>query len=163
MSNSCPLQWQADSYPLCHQRSPCFSILRPSSIGPWASLVAQRVKRLPAMQDTWVWSLSQEDPLEKEMAPYSSTLAWKISWTDKPGRLQSMGFQRVGHDWATSLSFFHFLSAHGDQGLYLDRGRNWGTLNNRTSSLRQWPRWHVNSQLLTPNPRSFCLVRGEIN
>ena len=53
-SNSCPLHWQADSYPLCHQQSPCFSILRPSSIGPWASLVAQRVKRLPAMQDTWV-------------------------------------------------------------------------------------------------------------
>ena len=70
-----------------------------------ASLVAQRVKRLPAMQETWVWSLGQEDPLEKEMATHSSTLAWKIPWTEKPGRLQSMGSQRVGHDWATSLSF----------------------------------------------------------
>ena len=58
-----------------------------------ASLVAQRVKRLPAMQETWVRSLGQEDPLEKEMATHSSTLAWKIPWTEKPGRLQSMGLQ----------------------------------------------------------------------
>ena len=64
----------------------------------WASLVAQRVKCLPAMQETWVRSLGQEDPLEKEMATHSSTLAWKIPWTEKPGRLQSMGSQRVGHD-----------------------------------------------------------------
>ena len=63
-----------------------------------ASLVAQRVKRLPAMQETWVRSLGQEDPLEKEMATHSSTLAWKIPWTEKPGRLQSMGSQRVRHD-----------------------------------------------------------------
>ena len=61
-------------------------------------LVAQRVKHLPAMQETWVQSLGQEDPLEKEMANHSSTLAWKIPWTEKPGRLQSMGSQRVGHD-----------------------------------------------------------------
>ena len=64
----------------------------------WASLVAQRVKRLPAIQETWVRSLGQEDPLEKEMAIHSSTLAWKILWTEKPGRLQSMGSQRVRHD-----------------------------------------------------------------
>ena len=63
-----------------------------------ASLVAQRVKRLPAMQETWVRSLGQEDPLEKEMATLSSALAWKIPRTEKPGRLQSMGLQRVGHD-----------------------------------------------------------------
>ena len=63
-----------------------------------ASLVAQRVKRLPAMQETRVRSLGHEDPLEKEMAPHSSTLAWKIPWIEKPGRLQSMGSQRVGHD-----------------------------------------------------------------
>ena len=63
-----------------------------------ASLVAQRVKRLPAMQETWVRSLGQEDPLEKEMATHSSTLAWKIPWTEKPGKQQSMGSQRVGHD-----------------------------------------------------------------
>ena len=64
----------------------------------WASLVAQRVKRLPAMQETWVRSLGQEDPLEKEMATHYSTLAWKIPWIEKPGRLQSMGSQRVRHD-----------------------------------------------------------------
>ena len=55
-------------------------------------------KASPAMQETWAQSLSQEDPLEKEMATHSSTLARKIPWTEKPGRLQSMGSQRVGHD-----------------------------------------------------------------
>ena len=63
-----------------------------------ASLVAQVVKRLSTMQETWVQSLGREDPLEKEMATHSSTLAWKIPWTEEPGRLQSMGSQRVGHD-----------------------------------------------------------------
>ena len=62
------------------------------------SLVAQMVKRLPAMRDTQVRSLGREDPLEKEMATHSSTPAWKIPWTEEPGRLQSMGSQRVGHD-----------------------------------------------------------------
>ena len=60
--------------------------------------MAQRVESLPSMQETWVQSLGQEDPLEKEMATYSSTLAWKIPWTEKPGGLQSMGSQRVVHD-----------------------------------------------------------------
>ena len=64
----------------------------------WASLVAQTVKCLPAMQDTRVRSLGQEDPLEKEMAIHSSTLAWKIPRTEEPDRLQSMGSQRVGHN-----------------------------------------------------------------
>ena len=64
----------------------------------WASLVAQLVKNLPAVQETWIWSLGWEDPLEKEMATHSSILAWKISWTEEPGGLQSMGLQRVGHD-----------------------------------------------------------------
>ena len=63
-----------------------------------ASLVAQRVKHLPTMLETQVQSLGWEDPLEKEMATHSSTLAWKIPWTEKPGRLQSLGSQRVGHD-----------------------------------------------------------------
>ena len=57
------------------------------------SLVAQKVKSLPAIQMTWVWSLSQEDPLEKETATYSCILAWEIPWTEEPGRLQSMGSQ----------------------------------------------------------------------
>ena len=60
--------------------------------------MAQWVKRLPTMRETRVRSLGQEDPLEKEMATHSSTLAWKIPWTEKPGRLQSMGSQRGGHD-----------------------------------------------------------------
>ena len=63
-----------------------------------ASLVAQTVKRLPAVRETRVRFLGWEDPLEKEMATHSGTLAWKILWTEEPGRLQSMGSQRVGHD-----------------------------------------------------------------
>ena len=62
------------------------------------SLVAQTVKRLPAMRETWVRFLGQEDPLEKEMAIHSSTLAWRIPLTEELDRLQSMGSQRVGHD-----------------------------------------------------------------
>ena len=73
-------------------------------------LVAQRLKRLPAVQETRVWSLSWEDPLEKEMATHSSILAWRIPWREEPGRLQSMGSQRVGHDWVTSLWYtFDYL------------------------------------------------------
>ena len=60
--------------------------------------MAQTVKRLPTMQETRVPSLGQEDLLKKEMAIHSSTIAWKIPWTEEPGRLQSMGSQRVGHD-----------------------------------------------------------------
>ena len=60
--------------------------------------MAQTIKRLPAMQETQVKSLGWEDPLEKEMATHSSTLAWKIPWTEEHGRLQSMGSQRVGHN-----------------------------------------------------------------
>ena len=62
------------------------------------SLVAQMVKHLPIMQETWVQSLGQEDPLEKAVAPHSSTLAWKIPWMEEPGRLESMELQRVEHD-----------------------------------------------------------------
>ena len=66
------------------------------------------VKHLPVMRETQVRSLGWEDPLEKEMATHSSTLAWKIPWTEEPGRLQSMGSQRVRHNWATSL--VHWIS-----------------------------------------------------
>ena len=62
------------------------------------SLVAQTVKCLSTMQETWVQSLGREDLLEKEMATHSSILAWKIPWMVEPGRLQPMGSQRVGHD-----------------------------------------------------------------
>ena len=60
--------------------------------------MAQRLKRLPGMQETRVRSLGREDPLEKEMATHSSILAWRIPWTEEPGRLQSTASQRVGHD-----------------------------------------------------------------
>ena len=70
------------------------------------SLVAQTVKRLSTMRETRVRSLGWEDPLEKEMTTDSRTIAWKIPGTEEPGRLQSMGSQRVGHDWATSLSLY---------------------------------------------------------
>ena len=66
-----------------------------------ASLVVQMVKNLPAVQETQVRSLRQEDPLEKGMATYSNSLAWRIPWTEKPGGLQSMGSQRIGYDSAT--------------------------------------------------------------
>ena len=68
------------------------------------SLVAQMVKHLSTMQETRVQSLGWEDPLEKGMAIHSGTIVWKIPWTEEPGRLQPMGSQRVGHDWATSRS-----------------------------------------------------------
>ena len=68
----------------------------------WASLIAKSVKNLPSGQETWVWSLGWEDPLEKEMATHSSILAWRIPWTDEPGRLHIVhGVARVGHDLAT--------------------------------------------------------------
>ena len=63
-----------------------------------AALVAQKVKNLPAIQETWVQFLGWEDALEKGMASHSSILAWRIPWTEEPGRLKSMGSKRVGHD-----------------------------------------------------------------
>ena len=76
-----------------------------------ASVVAQRLKCLPAMWETWVRSLGWEDPLEKEMATYSSILAWRTPWTEEPGRLQSMGSQRLRHDRATSLTYLLIRSS----------------------------------------------------
>ena len=70
------------------------------------ALVAQTVKCLPTMWESRVRSLGPEDPLQKEMVTHSRTLAWKIPWTEEHGRLQSMGSQRLAHDWLTSLSFF---------------------------------------------------------
>ena len=100
-----PLGWKANSQPLDHQGGPrkyfCLDY-NTLKVGPWASAVVQTVKNLPAMQETWVPSLGQEDPLEKGMATHSSILAWRIPWTEELGRLQSMGSQRVVHDWATN-------------------------------------------------------------
>ena len=81
-----------------------------------SSLVAQSVKSLPAMWETGVQSLGQEDPLEKEMTTHSSILAWRIPWTEEPSpgatvaqELQSRGSQRVRHNWVTNTLFFHFM------------------------------------------------------
>ena len=75
------------------------------------SLVAQMVKNLPAVQETYVQSLGQEDHLEKGMATHSSVLAQRILWTEEPGWLQSLGSQRVGHNWAAN-AFEPFLTEH---------------------------------------------------
>ena len=75
------------------------------------------VNHLPTMQETWVQSLGLEDPLEKEMAPHSSTLAWKIPWTEEPGGLQSMGLQK---SWTRLSNFTFFLyGPRGEAGLGL--------------------------------------------
>ena len=76
------------------------------------SLGTQIVKNLLAMQETWVWSPGWEDPLEKGMAPYSSILAWRIPWTEKPGGLQSMGSQRVRHDWRSNTPWICLVNRH---------------------------------------------------
>ena len=83
----------------------------------WASLLPQTVKTPPAMRETWVWSLGREDPLKEGMATHSSILAWRISIKEEPGGLQSMGSQRVGHDWATNtFIFFTWLGVEGGWG-----------------------------------------------
>ena len=73
--------------------------------------MVQMVKNLPAMQETWVRSLCREDLLEKGMPIHSSISAWRIPWTEEPGRLQSMGLESVGHDWVTNTFTFHSLCA----------------------------------------------------
>ena len=96
-------------YQLSYQGNPNYIYILPRwwiYMYVWASLVAQLIKSLPAMQETWVWSLSWEDPLEKGMATHFSILAWRIPWTEKPGGLQSMGSKRVGHDWTANTFTF---------------------------------------------------------
>ena len=96
--NCYPLQYSGLENPM-----DCIAPLGSQRVG-WDSLVAQMIKHLSAMRETRVWALGWEDPLEKEMATHSSAIAWKIPWTEEPGRLQSMGSQRIRHDWVTSLS-----------------------------------------------------------
>ena len=94
-----PTYWHIDqsfSWTLCS----CFCLSRELWL-IWASLVAQMVKNLPAVQGAWVWFLGQEDPLKKGMATHSRILAWRIPWIEKTGGLQSKGLQRVGNNWAT--------------------------------------------------------------
>ena len=89
-------------YWLVSQNIPCLLWLFMLSYG--ASLMAQTVKNLPAMRETWVQSPGWEDPLEKEMATHSSILAWRIPWTEEPGRLQSKGSKRAGQEWVTNTT-----------------------------------------------------------
>ena len=89
-------------------------------LGKAASLVAHMVKNLPAMQETWVWSLGQEDPLEKGMATHCSILAWSILWTEKPGGLQSMGPQKIRLNWATVTVIVQRSRIKGGHIIYID-------------------------------------------
>jgi len=142
-----------------------------------AFLVAQSVKNLPAMREMWVLLLGWEDPLEKEMATHSSILAWEILWTEEPGGLQSMGLQRVRHDWAhphahqeprsitvwvnvivgfmspnlETLESIYFKSAIlcGNQGR-----RNSGDLIKDPEEAICWPRT-ISSPILPPAPRAL--------
>ena len=106
------------------------------------------------MQETWVRSLGWEDPLEKEKATHFSTLAWKIPWTEKPGRLQSVGSQRVGHDWATSLHFSQSLkelTSHVNQWMLFSSGISCSCTH---SELRR-----ENAHILIPTSLSAILKR----
>ena len=87
-------------------------------------VIAQTVKNLPIMWETWVWSLGQEDPLENGMATHSSVLAWRIPWTEEPGGLQSMGLQRVRNNWATNTFIFTLRTLFGIALLW-DWNENW--------------------------------------
>ena len=90
--------------------------------GWWPSLVAQMVTNLPAVEETWVWSLGWEDLLEKRIATHSSILVWRIPWMEEPGRLQSKRSQRVGHSWVTNT--FTLSSGRWDEG-WVSEGDEW--------------------------------------
>ena len=94
--------------PVCASSSLAFHMMYSG-----AFLVAQGLKHLPAMWETWVRSLGQEDPLEKEMTIHSSTIVWKIPWTEESGKLQSMGSQRVGHSLETGQKQQTILKGKG--------------------------------------------------
>ena len=100
ISIACPLRliFPCDFTSVLFSPLALFFFLNTDNKVNWTSLVAQTVKRLSTVRETWVRALGWEDSLEKEIAIHSSTIAWKIPWTEKPGRLQSMGSQRVGHD-----------------------------------------------------------------
>ena len=100
------------------------------------SLVAQRVKNLPAMYETWVRSLGWEDSLEKGMATHSSNPARRIPWTEEPGGLQSMGLQRVVHDWATNTH----------SGTWTFNKKTLPRVSNECSSLRTLLDWSLNTE-----------------
>ena len=101
----------------------CWPLTPPEGDSWWTvrhtgpSLVAQMAKSLPSVRETWVQSLGQEDLLEKGMATLSSSLAWKIPWTEEPGEIESMGSQRVRHHWTTNTHTSEALYAPGNKSL----------------------------------------------
>ena len=97
-ADSCPCDVSPSSVWVVWNHIPWFSTVSFSRMFWWLR------QSLPAVQETWVRSLGQEDPLEEEMETHSSILSWKTLWTEEPGRLQSMGLQRIGHDWVTKTS-----------------------------------------------------------
>ena len=108
--------------------------------------MAQTVKNLPAMQETRVWFLGQEDPLEKGMATHSSVLAWRIPWTEEPSMLQSKGSQRVRRDWTTNI-FSGRNTVHNVESLQSLGGRLWRSWDKRHSSVpRPGSRTHGHPQ-----------------
>ena len=130
---------------------------------------AQTVKNPPAMWETWVRYLSWEDPLEKEMVTHSSILAWRITWTEEPGRLQSMGSQRVGHDWATC----HFttpllLQSTGSRCMGFNNYSTW-VLQLQLAGSRAWAQqiwctglgapWHVESSQTRNQTCVLCISK----
>ena len=105
--------------PKCHLKDSNSGIYWVPPLACGTSLVAQTVKHPPTMWETWVQSLGWDDLLEKEMATHSSILAWKIPWMEEPGRLQSMGLQRGGHNWATSqMSVLQYVHIHTHSHMY---------------------------------------------
>ena len=131
---------------LCDPRN--FSLPASPVHGIFQGRIAQMVKHLPAMQETWVRSLSWEDPLEKEMATHSSTLAWKIPWMEESGRLQYMGSQRVGHYWATSLHILEWVAVSSSRGccwclLHLLHWQVESSPNVPPGTTREVPKWLI--------------------
>ena len=131
-------------------------------------MLYQTVKYEPTKQETWVWSLSQEDPFEKRMTTHSSILAWRIPWTEEPGGLQSTVSQRVGYDWATKT--FRFRVSLKRLGLGLSRRSSvplvghssWDSVRTRLErpiwkiSGQGWDQWGPFSSSLSPS----CAFRG---
>ena len=114
-----------------------------------ASLVTWMVKNLPAVWETWVWSLGREEPLEKGMAIQYNILAWRIPWTEEPGGLQSMALQRVRHDWSTNtiILIFEFCPLFVLPGWHPQR---WSIINNNLF-LKLCHHPHISPELLQPN------------
>ena len=117
----------------------------------WGFPVSSAVKNLPAMQEAWVWSLGQEDPLEEGMATHSSTLAWKIAWTEKPGGLQSRGLHRVRHNWVTNTHTYRcftcFVLWTLTIRLVISHFRDESTEAQRESSLSKLVTWDIHAHL----------------